>query len=263
MLLDVFTPQLGYDSPLPVVVYVGGISLGGDTRRPWLLSGATTVVKERRIVLVAPQVRRGMLGFLPHPRLAASTYPHTSGNQGVSDLLTALKWVQRNVEHFGGDPGRITLLGHQAGAAMAWPLLSSSQGHRLIHSAWITGTAPLHPEYSWREADPELVESLNCSTVRCLETTPARNVMEAPSLEYRRPYGRPWLLADGLVVPFIPSKPQVPVMIGKSPLSTMSTAGWYNRFFISFCVNRFIILLNVFLFEHMNLFAPYLIDIFI
>ena len=33
LLLDIFTPKLGYDTPLPVVVYVGGSSMGGDTHR--------------------------------------------------------------------------------------------------------------------------------------------------------------------------------------------------------------------------------------
>ncbi|XP_071525630.1 neurotactin isoform X2 [Panulirus ornatus] len=216
LLIDIFTPQLGYDSPLPVIVYVGGASLGGDTKRPWLLSKAAVLAKNKRVVVLAPQVRRGLLGFFPHPKLAASTYPHTAGNQGVSDLYTALTWVQHNVEHFGGDPEQVTLLGHQAGAAMAWPLITSPYGHRLIQSAWVTGSVPLHPEVPWREADPKLVESLNCSTVMCLESLPASTVMEAPPLEWRSPQGRSWLVADGIIVPFVPSMPQVPLMIGST-----------------------------------------------
>ncbi|ROT62806.1 hypothetical protein C7M84_019337 [Penaeus vannamei] len=172
-----------------------------------------------------PQVRRGMLGFLPHPRLAASTYPHTSGNQGVSDLLTALKWVQRNVEHFGGDPGRITLLGHQAGAAMAWPLLFLVSGPspdplRLDHRH---GAAPPGILVAGGRPRAGGVAQLLHSPVPRNHSGPQRDggaLARVPP-----PLRPPVLLADGLVVPFIPSKPQVPVMIGKSPLSTMSTAG--------------------------------------
>ncbi|XP_069953754.1 neurotactin isoform X1 [Cherax quadricarinatus] len=230
LLIDVFTPQLGYDTPLPVIVYIGGASLGSDTLRPWLLSKAASVVRSKGVVILAPQVRRGLLGFFPHPKLAASTYPHTAGNQGVSDLLTALNWVQHNVEHFGGDPEQVTLLGHQAGAAMAWPLVSSPQGHRLIQSAWLTGAVPLHPEIPWREADPELVESLNCSTIMCLESIPARTAMDAPPLEWRRPHGHPWLLADGVIVPFFPSMPQVPLMIGSTEQAAANNLlSWQER----------------------------------
>ncbi|KAG7173165.1 neurotactin-like isoform X2 [Homarus americanus] len=234
LLIDVFTPQLGYDSPLPVIVFVGGASLGGDTQRPWLLTKAAGLAKTKRVVVLSPQVRRGLLGFFPHPKLAASTYPHTAGNQGVSDLLTALTWVQHNVEHFGGDPEQVTFLGHQAGAAMAWPLISSPQGHRLVHSAWVTGSVPLYPEIPWREADPELVDSLNCSTVMCLESIPARTVMEAPPLEWRHPQGRPWLLADGVIVPFLPSMPQVPLMIGSTEQAAAHfLLSWRERLGIS------------------------------
>ena len=215
LLLDVFTPQLGYDTPLPVVVVVGGVSLGGDAQRPWMVSKAAHLLQDRRVVLVSPQLRRGPFGFFPHPAVAAATYPHTAGNQGVSDLLAALLWTRHNVEHFGGDPGQVTLLGHRAGAALAWPLLSSPSGRDLVHGAWLSGAAPRHPTRSWRDADPTLVHSLNCTSVACLEALPAHLVMEAPPLEWRRPGHHAWLVADGLVVSFIPSTPVVPLVLGE------------------------------------------------
>ncbi|XP_045125278.1 neurotactin-like [Portunus trituberculatus] len=216
LLLDVFTPQLGYDTPLPVVVVVGGASLGGDAQRPWMVSKAAQLVQDRHVVVVSPQLRRGPFGFFPHPAVAAATYPHTAGNQGASDLLAALTWTRHNVEHFGGDPTQVTLLGHRAGAALAWPLLSSRSGRDLVHSAWLSGAAPHHPTLSWRDADPALVESLNCTSVACLEAVPARQVMEAPPLEWRRPGHHAWLVADGLDVSFLPAMPQVPLVLGST-----------------------------------------------
>lgn len=230
LLLDVFTPQLGYDTPLPVVVAVGGASLGGDTQRPWMVSKAAKLVQDHRVVLVSPQIRRGPLGFFPHPAVAASTYPHTAGNQGVSDLLAALMWTRHNVEHFGGDPALVTVLGHRAGAALAWPLLASPSGRDLVHSAWLAGAAPHFPTRSWRDADPILVQSLNCSSVGCLEALPARQVMEAPPLEWRRPGHRAWLVADGVVVSFQPAKPQVPLVLGSTvQVAAESLLSWRGR----------------------------------
>jgi carboxylesterase type B len=53
------------------------------------------------------------------------TYPLTSGNYGLSDIVVALKWIQLNIEHFGGDKKLVTLLGHRAGGTLVTALTAS------------------------------------------------------------------------------------------------------------------------------------------
>ena len=47
------------------------------------------------------------------------------GNAGFKDMVMALKWVQKNIGHFGGDPGNVTIFGESAGAAAAHLLILS------------------------------------------------------------------------------------------------------------------------------------------
>ena len=48
------------------------------------------------------------------------------GNQGVMDILAALDWVQKNIRGFGGDPGRVSVVGHGSGASMLAAFVDSS-----------------------------------------------------------------------------------------------------------------------------------------
>jgi len=41
-----------------------------------------------------------------------------AGNQALKDVVMALRWVQRNISEFGGDPKNVTIFGESAGAAM-------------------------------------------------------------------------------------------------------------------------------------------------
>ncbi len=48
-----------------------------------------------------------------------------SYNLGLTDLFAALIWVSSNIEHFGGDPSLVTLLGWGAGADLVNSLTTS------------------------------------------------------------------------------------------------------------------------------------------
>ena len=101
-------PSAQHGNPkLPVMFFIHG---GGFMQGGYIGSGPKKLL-ERDVVLVEVQYRVGPLGFfcLPDDEIA--------GNMGLLDQLMGLDWVRQNIEHFGGDPERVTIFGESAGAA--------------------------------------------------------------------------------------------------------------------------------------------------
>ncbi len=97
--LDVFTPQAGHAKPLPVLLFVHG---GGFTRGD----------KKQTDNMVVWGVWNGMVGVDIDYRLA----PKDPWPAGAEDLKSAIAWTRANIARYGGDPDRIFLWGHSAGA---------------------------------------------------------------------------------------------------------------------------------------------------
>lgn len=107
--LNVFTKNLPKTNNVglkPVIVYIhgGGFETGSA------MEHGPEYLMERDIVLVTINYRLGAFGFLA---VESADIP---GNAGLKDQSLALKWVQKNIERFGGDPGKVTIAGLSAGA---------------------------------------------------------------------------------------------------------------------------------------------------
>lgn len=144
--LNVWTRAAAGDG-LPVMVWIhgGGLTLGWGHQRGY----DGTHLANQGVVFVSINYRLGALGFLAHPFLNAEA--GTSGNYGILDQIAALKWVQRNIAAFGGDPGNVTIFGESAGGTSVHALLASPLTKGLFHRAiaqspWVTATnyAGLH-----------------------------------------------------------------------------------------------------------------------
>ena len=75
-------------------------------------------------VVVTVNYRLGVFGFMAHPELSKESPAHVSGNYAFLDQIAALKWVQKNIAAFGGDPSRVTIFGESAGS---WSVNNSSR----------------------------------------------------------------------------------------------------------------------------------------
>jgi para-nitrobenzyl esterase len=99
---------------LPVVVWIYGGGFNGGSASSPIYSGVP--LAKKGVIYVALNYRVGLFGFLAHPALTRESGHNASGNWGFLDQVAALKWVQRNIAAFGGDPANVTLVGQSAGA---------------------------------------------------------------------------------------------------------------------------------------------------
>lgn len=132
--LSVFSPmtrQSSRDKLLPVMVFFhGGAFFAGGIS---MYNGY--VMMNENVILVLVQYRLGILGFLS---TEDSVMP---GNFGLKDQTLALRWVQRNIHHFAGDPDRVTLFGESAGgASVHYHLLSPHSRDLYARAIMMSGT---------------------------------------------------------------------------------------------------------------------------
>ena len=65
----------------------------------------------------------------------------SSGNYGMGDIISALKWIKKNIQHFGGQPNKITILARGSGATLVTALTASPQAKDLFQHVWVTNGA--------------------------------------------------------------------------------------------------------------------------
>ncbi|XP_075986055.1 juvenile hormone esterase-like [Anticarsia gemmatalis] len=133
--LNVYTANHNSSKLVPVIFYIhagGFYSLSGrsDYAGPQYLL-------DRDVVLVTINYRLGSLGFL------ALGNRDAPGNNGLKDQVTALKWVQRNIEAFGGDPALVTIAGCDSGATSVILHMISPMSKGLFHRAIAMSGSPV------------------------------------------------------------------------------------------------------------------------
>ncbi len=139
--LNVWTPAKDPDEKLPVMVWIhgGGFNFGSAAQSEYYgknLAG-------KGVVVVTLNYRLGPLGFLVHPLLSKESPNGVSGNYALLDQIAALKWVQKNIAAFGGDPSRVTLFGQSAGSRSVSLQVISPLSAGLFHRAIAQSGGPI------------------------------------------------------------------------------------------------------------------------
>lgn len=177
--LCVYRPARSTDSVLPVVVWIFGGGFENGANSVPEICGADLATSADAVV-VAPNHRLGAFGFCSLDgfggRLADAS------NLGVQDVIAALQWVRDNISTFGGDPGRVTVVGQSSGAFISTALLAADSARGLFNQLIaISGPASrVSPLDSSRAIGRALVDLLGLSDEPArIAELPAGRVLES------------------------------------------------------------------------------------
>jgi len=142
--LNVLTPAKKAGEKLPVMVWLHGGGYFSGCGNNQLYSSIP--LPQHGVVLVSTNHRLGLIGLMAHPLLSKESANGVSGNYLFLDMLASLKWVQKNIGAFGGDPKNVTIFGESGGGGKVACLIASPLAKGLFHRAICeSGTAVAAP----------------------------------------------------------------------------------------------------------------------
>ncbi len=142
--LNVWTHANDSLKNLPVVVFIhGGAYAWGGTSDP-LYDGQNFVEAHPDVIFVSIGYRTGIMGFIDLWAVDSVGEYKESCNLGLLDQIEALKWIQKNISAFGGNPNNVTLFGQGSGAGCVSLLTVMEQAKGLMNRVIIeSGTVAL------------------------------------------------------------------------------------------------------------------------
>jgi para-nitrobenzyl esterase len=223
--LDIKAPLVNDSQKLlPVMFWIHG---GGNTSGLKDLYDFSTMTKNHEVLIVTINYRLGPFGWFTHPSIQGQQAGlDKTSNFGTLDIIQALKWVNRNISNFGGDPNNVTIFGESAGGHNVLSLLVTTQAKGLFHKAisqsGYTTTYSLKDSYrpskysstskhsSWNVVN-QIIEDKSLNVLQTENDKEIRNFLKnLSSKEFFRYYSQrpsyenlPLLTADGLVIPKI------------------------------------------------------------
>ena len=166
----------------------------GQTLRPvmvWIYGGGffdgesddydgTRLAIEGDVIVVTINYRVNVFGFLGHPALDAEG--HAAVNYGLMDQQAALRWVQRNIRAFGGNPDNVTIFGESAGGSSVLFQLASPAAAGLFHRGIAHSPAFVPAQATLTEAEArghQFAEALGCSdqSAGCLRSRSVKDII--------------------------------------------------------------------------------------
>ncbi|RYI01472.1 MAG: carboxylesterase, partial [Acetobacteraceae bacterium] len=196
------------DAKLPVVIWIhgGGFQEGSIN---FDIYGGQAMAK-KGVIYMGIAYRVGIMGNMAHPELSKESGHNASGNWGLMDQVAGLKWVQRNIAAFGGDPANVTVLGQSAGALAVDALASSPLAKNLfakiigLSGSYHGVAAPRIETLKENEANGvRLQTAMKASGIAQMRTIPADQIVNVAAADKIR-FSGPTI--DGYFLPQTPEQ---------------------------------------------------------
>ena len=184
--LNIWTPAKTMKEHLPVLIYFnGGGLMAGSGSEPRYAGDA---MARKGIISITANYREGIFGFFAHPQLSKETSYKGSGNYGFMDQVAAIQWVKDNIEAFGGDPNRITIVGESAGsmsvsALMASPLCQGLFAQAMGSSGSVMGFNKVLTLKEAEQKGVELAKQIGKKNIKDLRALPAEELMKLAAVK--------------------------------------------------------------------------------
>lgn len=196
------------DQKRPVIVIIHGGALVGGSSSLYRLDRLAT---QADAVVVSFNYRLGVFGFLGHPGFD----PAQNAFWGIQDQRLALRWVQKNIAAFGGNPDNVTILGESAGAlSVCLHLSTPNESRGLFHKAIALSYTCIHPLQDVEQGNAfglNVAATVGCdqpsSAIDCLRQLDTTQLVKAGG---QQPISQP--------LPFTPllGSPSLPVETSKA-----------------------------------------------
>ncbi len=201
LFMNIWRPAKSGEFPVMVWIHGGGYHWGtANTDFYW----GDRLAAAGDVIVVSFNYRLDILGFYALPALRDEDPNSATGGQGSLDQVAALKWVNQNIENFGGDPDNVTIFGESAGGysictMLVTPLTKGLFQRAIMQSGGCDVARELDKGYL---SASEVAKRLGCrpDDLDCLRAIPADKVLSKGAKSMMaldaRPHLDDYLLSD-------------------------------------------------------------------
>uniref|UniRef100_A0A8C5Z691 Carboxylic ester hydrolase n=1 Tax=Marmota marmota marmota TaxID=9994 RepID=A0A8C5Z691_MARMA len=204
--LSIYAPAHAREgSNLPVMVWIhGGALVMGSAS---MYDGSILAAIEN-VLVVTVQYRLGVLGFF------STGDQHATGNWGYLDQVAALRWVQRNIAHFGGNPDQVTIFGGSAGGTSVSSHVVSPMSQGLFHGAIMESGVALLSDLITSSSKDVSTMVANLSACGHVESEALVSCLRGKSEQEMLAVTKPFMIIPGLELLASADFQPVPSIIG-------------------------------------------------